>query len=152
MCILFSLYISPMQVGRHSKKTHITLNNSIFTALQRGCRKVMFQSSVSVSLSVHMGSQVTITHDALDLTVQGTSWPWSPRHGTSLYTERLQAPVPPDIGPHCTETPWSWSTGPRPQACSNLLNLDIIVQGPSVSDIWWPRLEICSNLFTCGLL
>ena len=59
--------------------------------------KVMF-SQVSVILLG--GPHVTITHDALDLTVQGPSSRQSPS-----------------------------------------------IQPPT-SDIWWPRLEICSNLFT----
>ena len=35
-----------------------------------------FQSYVPVSLSLHRGSNVTITHDALDLTIQGPPRPW----------------------------------------------------------------------------
>ena len=54
------------------------------TARQRSCGKVMF-SVVSVHHSVHRGSLVTITHDALDLTIQGPFWSPPPQHGTSLY-------------------------------------------------------------------
>ena len=64
-------------------------------------------SQVCVCLSTGGGGpHVTITHDALALTVQGPSWPWTP----------------PDMG-HGTP-------GPAP-----------------ASDIWWPSLETCSNLF-----
>ena len=49
-----------------------------FTAQQRSCGKVMF-SVVYVRRFVHKASQrgphVTIIHDALDLTIQGTSVP-----------------------------------------------------------------------------
>ena len=48
------------------------------------------------------GSHVTITHDALDLTLQiPPNLPCPPYpfpHGTSLYRE----PPPPDMGPNCT--------------------------------------------------
>ena len=54
-----------------------------------------------VCLSVHRVPHVTITHDALDLTVQG-------------------------------------------------LTPSVEVTSPSISDIWWPWLETCSNLFTWG--
>ena len=51
-------------------------------------------------------------------------WPLPMMHWTSLYTT-LQ-PCPPDMGPHCKETP------------------------PTASDIWWPSLKTCSKLFTSG--
>ena len=47
----------------------------INTARQESCGKVMFSDvylCVSVSLSFYRGSYVTITHDALDLTMQET--------------------------------------------------------------------------------
>ena len=47
-------------------------------------------------------------------------------------------PPPPDMGPHWTGTP------PPP-------DMDLTGQGPPTSDIWWPSLETCSNLFTSGL-
>ena len=76
--------------------------------------------------SFHGGVHATIIHGALDLTILG----------------RLL----PDMRPHCTGIPkspppaWTW---------------DFAVQGSpalvtSTSDIWWLRLETCSNLFTWG--
>ena len=50
---------------------------------------------------------VTITHDALDFTIQGPP----PKHGTSLYRDLLA--LPPDMGPNCTGTP-PLSHGPVP--------------------------------------
>ena len=67
----------------------------IFSAHQRRCEKVMFQ----LCLSIYRGdggsfTLVTITHDALHLTIQGPplalvlcSPPPTHRHGTSLYME-----------------------------------------------------------------
>ena len=69
----------------------------------------------SVILS-NKGSHVTITRDALDLTVQGQSHPPF-GHRTSL----------------CRDAPQTW---------------DLTVQVPFSNDIWWPRLETCSNLTT----
>ena len=43
----------------------------VITAHQQSCENVMFQSCLSVC-SQGRGSHMTITHDALDLTVQGT--------------------------------------------------------------------------------
>ena len=68
------------------------------------------------------GSHGTITHDASDLAVQGPLWTWD------LSIQRPQPRPPPlhtDMGPHCTGTP-----------------------SPPDSDIWSPRLDSCSNLFT----
>ena len=61
----------------------------IVTICQRSCGKVM---CLSVCPQGGRGSHVTITHDALDLTVQppsghGTSMYRDPRQGTSLYRE-----------------------------------------------------------------
>ena len=96
-------------------------------ARQRRCLKVMVSL---VCVSVHRGrSLVTITHDALALTVQdplalafppsrhGDPWPWSP--------------LP------CMGTP-----GPTSSRYGTWY--------PPASDIWWPSLEICSSLFTSG--
>ena len=54
-----------------------------FNAHQQSCRKVMF-SVMSVCPSVHRGSHVTITHNALDLTVQDppNPGPAPPAHQT----------------------------------------------------------------------
>ena len=55
-----------------------------YATRQRSCRKVMFsQVCVCVCVCVHGGPNVTITHDALELTVRGpptngTSWDPSP--------------------------------------------------------------------------
>ena len=43
------------------------------------------------------------------------------------------------IGPHPVRT-----LGPVPL----LPDMGLTVQGPPASDIWWPRLDSCSNLFT----
>ena len=51
------------------------------------CSKVMF-SVVFVRHSVNVGgSYVALTHDALDLTVQGRPSPLPSGHGNSLYTD-----------------------------------------------------------------
>ena len=57
----------------------------VFTIRQRSCGTIMF-SVMPVGLFVHMGSHVTITHDALDLTTPGMF-------------KRVQ------LGPHCTGKP-----------------------------------------------
>ena len=69
------------------------------------------------------------TQDALDLTIQGFLPPW---------TWNLTIKGPPD---------------PIPLSQAR----DLTVQGPlsgpgPPSDIWWPRLETCLNLFTWGSL
>ena len=70
------------------------------------------------------GSQITISNDALELTVQAPS---------------LLTP-PPDMGPHWTGSP----TQLHP-----LLDMEPHWKGISLaSDIWWPSLETCLNLFT----
>ena len=80
------------------------------------------------------GSHMVITHDALDLT--------------------KQAPQPsPDMGPHCTGTslnmgPHYKDPSPSPPEHGTLLYMD----PHPASDILWPSLETCSNLFTTGSL
>ena len=69
------------------------------------------------------GPHVTITHDALDLTVQG-SYPQKSDLG------------PPALPP-ASDIWWS-----SLETCSNLF-----IWGPPASDIWWSSLETCSNLF-----
>ena len=55
------------------------------------------------------GSHVIITHDALELTIQGHT---------------LTSPLPPPPGPHCTGTP------PPPPTCLNLFNLNSATPPP----------------------
>ena len=106
----------------------------------RVCREGNVFSCVclSVSYSIPWGvCYVNVTHDALDLICTGTPW---------------LNPAPVDMGPHCTETHW-----PRPPLD---MTWDCTVQGPPdlapalawlpAGDIWWPRLDTCSNLFTGG--
>ena len=57
------------------------VNTSCFTICQLNCGKIMFLI-VSVHHSVHEEPHVTITNDALDLTIQGP-----PGHGASLYRD-----------------------------------------------------------------
>ena len=72
------------------------------SACHRCCGKVMF-SVVSVYMSIHRGwSQVTIAHDALNLTVLQ---PWT-SHPTVQESPPLALP-PPDMGPHCAG-PFFW--------------------------------------------
>ena len=84
---------SPLSISTHT--SYLPSANEV---AGRSC----FGSFLSVSHSVHKRSHVTVTHDALDLTIQEHP---SSRHETSLYTA----------------APWT---------CSNLFNLDLTVQGP----------------------
>ena len=66
------------------------------------------------------GSHVTITHDALNFTIEESPGPGHPPgHGTSLYQD-------PPASPHGHETSLYGDPCPSP-----------------ATDIWWPRLEIC---------
>ena len=97
-------------------------------------RRGFFQSRLSIILSTGGKFHVTISHDALDLTVQGIPLVLvlPPGHGTSPY----RATMPPG---HWT-SPYKdfLDSSPSPQPG---------LAFPS-SDIWWPRLDTCSNLFT----
>ena len=55
--------------------------------------------SVRHSVNLGGGSNMTITHDALHLTIHG---PLALPHGTSLYRNPPAWPPPLDLGPHCT--------------------------------------------------
>ena len=90
---------------------NVIYNNSHFTAHQRSCGKVMFSV-----VSVHGESHVTITHDALDFTIQEplTQPPPPPHRNPTIQG-------PPNHPPLYRETP---------QTCSNLFNLNLIVHGP----------------------
>ena len=77
---------------------------------------------IVVCLSVYRGPYVTITHDALDLTVQS---PLHIRPEDPLTPKPVLPPSPKDMR---LGTPW----GPNPLPAS---------------DIWWPSLETCSSLF-----
>ena len=80
------------------------------------------------SVQGRKGSHVTITHNALALTVQdplfcahphqnmGPHWTWNPH----------SSPSPLPMRPH-----WTGTSSP-----------------PLVSNIWWPSTNICSNLYT----
>ena len=109
-------------------------------------------SLVCVCMSMG-GIHVTIPYDALDRTV-----PVPSKHWNCLYRDlppsTLQAPAKPplpDIGLHNTKTPWlpldigPHFTGTPP---AQTPGLDPTIQWLPASDIWWPSLETCSNLFT----
>ena len=79
-----------LSMGRSSSRNPMHLIRRIdhFTAQRWSCGKVMF----SVMCVCPRGNlHVTIAHDALDL--------------TSLYTRPTPSPLPPNMGPHCTEPP-----------------------------------------------
>ena len=106
---------------------------------------VISRVCLSVILSTG-GSHVTITHDVLDFTIQG-SFP-GPSPGASLYMNQAPSPGP------CTTTPFVPALSPSPTVqdsrhghvqycstwislyrdfpltCSNIFKLDIIVKGP----------------------
>ena len=87
-------------------------------------RKGNVFSRVCLSTEVGMGgSHVTITHDALDLSLQGP-------HPFQIWDLTFQVPL----------------------ALTPLYTWDILMQGPQplANDIQWPSLETCSNLFTLG--
>ena len=104
----------------------------IFTTRQRSCGKVMF----SVMSVCWRGSHMAITHDVLDLTEQG--------------------PQPsPDMELHCTGTPLNMGPHYKDPPVPALLDMEpYCTWTPShaASDILWPSLETCSNLFTSGSL
>ena len=123
----------------------------IFTTHQRSCGKVMF-SVLSVWLagcSQGDGSHVTITHYALDLTVQYSS---------------PQFPFPSDMGLHCTGTPLPGhrtllyiESPPSPLSQVPLLvaccghpwrpiQTCLLQDPPTSTDIWWQLLN-----HPCGL-
>ena len=120
-------------------------NDLIFPTRQQSCWKVMFSVVCPlVKHSVYSRGPMwplpmihwTSPHRdpltpvlspwTLDLTVQGPPSLLPPGHGTSLYRDPT-AP-PPNMEPHCTGTP----------------------SPTHAVDIWWPRLETCSDLFTMG--
>ena len=105
-----------------------------------------------VHYSVHNGkSHVNITHDALDLTVQGIllvlvlpPWTWD--------LDRTGRPCPLDIGLHRIRT--SLTPAPAPNLAwppllvtsggQDWYLFKLVHLGLSTStEIWWPRLEIC---------
>ena len=93
----------------------------------------------SVSHSVHgEGSDVIITHDALDLSIQEpppgpTRWTWDP----TVQAPPTSPPVPSILGDI-----WWPRTGDLFLTCSPE------DPSPTSPDIWWPRLETCSKLYT----
>ena len=104
----------------------------IITARQRSCRKVMF-SLVSVCLFTG-GPHMTITHDALDLTVQGPH----------LLDIRHGPPSSPALDPtprHQTLDPPSLAWPPLDMRCGTLWSQPLAL--PSACDIWWLSLETC---------
>ena len=89
------------------------------------------------------GSQVTITHDALDLTIQGSFPGASP--GPSMYRNPppalvpVQQPLCPSPSPAVQDpghghgqycSTWNSLHRDFPLTCSNVFKLDLIVQGP----------------------
>ena len=95
------------------------------------------------------GSHVTVSRNALDLTIQGLpcTWPLS-EHWTSC-----SAPSPGHEHPHrsghgtSTVQEQSGPNPPVPKACLNVFNLDLTVQGPlpvtSGGNNWRP-VQTCS--------
>ena len=81
------------------------------------------------------GFHVTIKHDALYHTVQSPSTP---------------CPLPQNMEPHCTGPPTDMrphcTAPPAPNLSPISLDMEPHCTGIA-SDIWWPRLETCSNLF-----
>ena len=71
-------------------------------------------------------SHMTMTHDALDLTVQGPEPPTPPHPTADMGIQGLpgSGPGSPRKWDLRLPRPWSWSPA---------------------SDIWWPSLETCSN-------
>ena len=51
----------------------------------------------------------------------------------------------PCMGPRCTGTP----PPPWPQSHPPAHEMDPPVPIPNANDIWWPKLQSCSNLFIC---
>ena len=93
-------------------------------------------SVVSVCLSVCLGVPI---------------WPLPGIHWTSPYRDSGPTPtvqgLPPPLymGLHCTVTS---ASEPRLKTCSNLFTSPRT--SPISTDIWWPRLETFSYLFTFG--
>ena len=95
---------------------------SFITAHQRNCGKVMF-SPVSVILFT-AGSNVTISHDTLDLTVQG----------------HPSAPTPhPRHGPHCHRDSKLMTFSDQDWNPIQFFLLDDPSLDPPGVDIWWLR-------------
>ena len=88
-------------------------------------------SFIHFILSTRRGPHVTITHDALDFTVK-----------------RPFPLLPPDMGPHLTGPPSTSALAKvSPTSDSNLLKLDLTVQGPRVMTFGgedWIPLQTCS--------
>ena len=104
----------------------------VITARQQSCEKVMFSLLSCLSMR---GPHGTITHDALELTIEETP------------------PLVPT--PLCTVT-LSSSHYPSPSLHLSPLSLGLatpICTGTSWLHCWWhlvAKPEVCSNLFTCG--
>ena len=101
----------------------LKLLNAVITTRQRSCRKVIFQLCLSISQSVRpWGSpHVTITHDALDLTVQALG---------PLQTGYMDSPSP-------GRSPPPGTGYLDPQSQPHL----------TASDIWWSSLGTCWNVY-----
>ena len=109
------------------------------------------EGNVFARVYLSTGGHVTITHDALDLTIQdlppGPGSGSDPsRHGISRPTQLPQTcdlrTNPPHPHPH-----------PRPALAPVPSKHGIpgrLLALPPVSDIWWPSMETCSNLFILG--
>ena len=116
--------------GSHSRKCNLRGNYSvtvffIFTTHQRSCGKLKF-SVVHVCLCWGglMWPSPMMYWTSLYIDPNPLTPALSLGHETSLYTD--------PSGP----TPWTWG---------------ITLQAPPASDIWWQRLDTCSNMFTWGL-
>ena len=107
---------------------------AVVTSHQRSWGKV------SVILFSGVGSHVTITYDAL---VSLTTPPYMEPHSTGpllwkwdSIVQDPQTPPHPDMVDHCTGPP--------------TLRHWTLLYSPHQYWHWWPRMEICSKLFTWG--
>ena len=112
-------------------------SSCVFTARQRSCGKVMF-SVVCVCHSDCLSKgdpHVTITHDALGLTVQDPPWPWPPT-GYQIWDPWPQTPLYWHLVANIVET------------CSNLFTWG----SPGSNTWWWPLKHIPFPSGVCILL
>ena len=104
----------------------------------RVCRSVRH----FVNLGGGRGSNVTISHDALHLTIHGFMALPHSGHGTSLYRNHPVWPPPLDMGPHCR--------GPSLALWPLLLiSVHLGTLPPNGADIWWLLKHIPIGMLTC---
>ena len=96
---------------------------------------LLWIQSVPHYLRIIVGGNVTITHYALDLTIQGP-FP-NPYFAPLHYTLHLAIRGPPVL-----DLP--------PGHVTSLYRDSYFSASPVLGDNWWPRMQTCSNLFTWG--